>query len=595
MTGARPQRSIAWAWFAVPALIFLMVAYLTPLALLLVRSVTDPELGIENYQRILTGSGYLWTIVRTLTVAGAASLLALVLGYPIAMLIATSESKALRRFLTFCVTAPYLTSILIRTFAWQVLLGRVGLVNTILQWLGLGRQELMFNSFAVMVSLTHFLLPMMVLSLVSVMRQIDTSLLRAGRSLGGGPCTVFARVFVPASLPGVEVGMVLCFVYGVGAFVIPALLGGNRGLMLGALIRTAIDQQADYGLAAAASVLLAVAVGAVVVVFQRLMSGKVEALVSPVGGGGGPVQAGHVSKAILLPLAMLAAAVDRTALIRFRAALPLYGVAMGLLILLPQFVAVPVSFSSTRTLIVPPPGWSVQWYAEFFQPEWLRPTLTSLGIGMAVALLAGALGTLAAAGVVRGMRGRMAATMNLVLLLPLLFPTVVAAAAFYVCFIGLGLTDSVTGIVVAHVTITVPFVFALVAANLRATNIRFERAAASLGAGTLTQLRRVLLPIASGAVLTGMFFAFLTSFDESAIAVFLSGLHVRTLPRRMFEALALESDPTVGVVSVLTMTLAAVVLLGLTILQRQLARRRSGVAPDVPARRMAVAVRVADP
>lgn len=590
------KSAAAWRWLALPALLFIAVAYVIPMALLLAQSVTDPAPGLENYVRILTRAGYLWTILRTLLVSAAASALALLIGYPLAVLIATAESAVLRRFLAFCVIAPYLTSILIRTFAWQVLLGRVGLVNEALAWLGIGRQELMFNSVAVMAGLTHFLLPMMILSLVSVMRQIDTTLLRAARGLGSGPCTAFARVFVPASLPGVEVGFVLCFVYGVGAFVIPALLGGNSGLMLGALIRTAIDQQADYGLASAASVLLALAVAIVVLLFQRSMAGGVAVFAGP--GAGAALAAGNapgrsfVSVAVLRPLAVIAAAVDRSGLSRFDGLVPAYGVVLGLLILLPQFVALPVSFSSTRTLIVPPPGWSVRWYRGFFTPDWLVPTVTSLGIGVVVALIAGVLGSCAAVGVVRGLRGRAAAA-NLFLLLPLLFPTVVAAAAFFLCFINLGLTDSVTGIVIAHVTITVPFVFALVAANLRALDRRYEQAAANLGAGMVRQLTRILLPLTASAVVTGMFFAFLTSFDESAIAIFLSGLHVQTLPRRMYEALALESDPTVGVVSVLTMTLAGVVVLAAALLRHRLALKRRAEAP--PHRRIALAVRLADP
>lgn len=560
-------------WFAAPALIYVAIIYGAPMVILLFQSVAYPEFGLQNYQRILTQPGYVWTIVRTLGVSALASLLALLIGYPIAYVAATTRSVAMRRFLIFCVLAPYLTSILIRTFAWQVLLGRVGPVNQALKALGVSAGDLMFNSFAVIVGLTHFLLPLMVLPLISVMRQIDMSLVKAARSLGAGPATAFARVFVPASMPGVEVGVVLCFVYGVGAFVIPALLGGNSGRMLGALIQQAIDQQADFGLASAAAVILALCIAGAIAIFKSGMSGSVESLASPMRANAAAKttpRRGRVGTLSMTAIASVGRFFDRSGLSRHPGVLRALAVMVALLVLLPQLIAIPVSFSSARALIFPPPGWSLRWYSEFFNPQWLEPLWVSLEIASIVAIAAAGLGTLAAVGVARGLNRRAASAANIFLLTPLLFPTVVAAAAFYLSFIRIGLTDSVFGIAIAHITIAVPFVFAIVSANLQTVDRRYEWAAASLGAGAWTQLRRVLLPMLAGGIATGFLFAFLTSFDEAAIAIFLSGVFVKTLPRRMYEALSLESDPTIGVVAVLTMVLAGGIAIASALIRRRL-------------------------
>jgi putative spermidine/putrescine transport system permease protein len=551
-----------WRRLVYPAVIFITIVYMIPLVILLQHSVTDPVLGWDNYARLLTQPGYLRTLGRTLSLAATSTALALLIGYPIAYVIATTEKVWIKRVLIICIAAPYLTSILIRTFAWQVLLGRVGLINTGLDQLGLPTYELLFNAFAVIVGLTHFLLPLMILPLVSVMKNIDLTLLRASASLGAGPATGFVRVFLPASMPGIEVGVVLCFVYGVGAFVTPALLGGNSGRMLGALIENAISQQADYGLAAAASILLAIGVGLVVMLFRWGMGGGVAELISPELAGKRTLRLqgvfAHYVMRVLISCAKLLDKLRISALSGFVVA---YALIAGALILLPQLIAIPISFSSTRTLIFPPPGWSTQWYVNFTRDEWIDPLITSLQIALGTAVFSCLIGGLAAIGVSRGLKGKAANAVNVLMIFPLIFPTVVAAAAFFLTWLPLGMTDSKLGIFLAHLAISAPFVFIVAGANLRLLNPALERAAASLGAGTWIQLKRILLPLLAGGLATGTFFAFLSSFDEASIAIFLSGLYVKTLPRRMYEALSFESDPTIGVIAVITMVVTAAVIL----------------------------------
>ncbi|WP_170845120.1 ABC transporter permease subunit [Chitinasiproducens palmae] len=553
------------AWLAVPALGFMALVYAVPLLALLTRSVSDPEPGLENYRRILQHAGYLRTIGRTLGLAALSTVFALLLGYPIAYVMAMRAGTRLARFLTFCIVAPYVTSLLVRTFSWQVLLGRVGPFNQLLHAVGLARFELLFTPAAVLIGLTHFLLPMMILPLVSVMRGIDPTLRRAAASLGAGPAVTFVRVFVPASVPGIRTGTALCFIYGVGAFVIPALLGGNSGRMLGALVQTAISQQADYGLAAAASVILASLVCAVGFVLRRGLSGRQAVAVEVpardrtqgLARDATAARPGWFASTLVKVLSGPAAWLDRAGLSSLPGSVSGFAAVMGLAVVLPQAVTLPLSFSSSRTLVFPPPGWSLQWYASFATPDWTGPLLTSVTVGLAVTALAVLLGSLAAFGVTRGLSGRTGAIARLLLLLPLLFPTIVAATAFFIAFLPLHLDDTWIGLVAAHTTLAVPFVFLIVSGHLSALNPTYERAASSLGAGNGAILRRIVLPLLKRSVLTGAFFAFTTSFDEAAISIMLSGLNVKTLPRRMYEALAWESDPTVAVVAIVAMAVTA--------------------------------------
>ena len=575
--GTSSRTAYPLSLLATPALALIALVYALPLAVLLAHSVTDPDLGLQNFVRIFTHAGYLYTLGRTFGIAAVSTLLALLIGYPLAFVIATDSRRWLVRGLTFCVLAPYVTSLLVRSFAWQVLLGRVGPVNRALQALGFASHDLLFTQAAVLIGLTHFLLPMMVLPLAAVMRGIDPAYRRAAASLGAGPLTAFVRVFVPAAAPGVQTGLSLCFIYGVGAFVIPALLGGNSGRMLGALVQNAIEQQADYGLAAAAAVLLAISVCAIAWVLRRSLAtsqgfvGGVGASLNARSGTQG-VRRGPLSRLLQTWAARPAAALDRTRIARTPWLVTLGAALAASFLFVPQLVVIPLSFSSSQTLVFPPPGWSLQWYRHFLTPDWSVPLLNSIVIGAAAALFASVLGSLAAFGVVRGLGARAAAAARLLMVLPMLFPTIVAGTALYIAYLPLHLDDTRSGIVLAHTVIALPFVFVVAAGHLATLDRNYERAAASLGAHAFTTLRRIVLPLLARSLQTAAFFAFITSFDESTVAILLSGLDVKTLPRRMYEALAWESDPTVAVVAVVAMLVTALAM-GLPHLLGALRRR----------------------
>jgi putative spermidine/putrescine transport system permease protein len=536
---------------------------------MLLQSVLSPEPGLQNFTQLLGSPGYQRVLLQTLWIALIATLICLLVGYPVAYTI-TRAGPVARRILLIGIISPYLTSVLVRTFAWEVLLGRLGPINQALVWLGFRTEGILLSPSAVIVGLVHILLPLMVLPLYSVMQGIDESLPRSARALGAGPARAFFRVYLPLTLPGVEVGCVLVFVYGVGAFISPQILGGRSGIMLGVVIQIAVDRMADMGFAAAAACLLMLIVLAVLVLYRTGMSGSIEWLsvresISRAGREPRRRRAEEApGRARLLPRVgdVIGRGLDASGLSRHGILLQAFAGAVLVFLVVPQLIAIPISFSSTRTLIFPPRGLSTQWYANFLSTEWLSPAGTSVVVAGVVAFSATLLGGLAAVGVVRGLSPRVAGLATMLLLLPLLIPTVVAAVGLYLVFVHLRLTDSVVGLILAHTALAVPFAFAVMSGHMRSLDSTFERAAASLGAGRWAVLRRIVFPLVRPGVLVALFFTLLFSFDEAVVAIFLSGIRVKTLPRRMFEALLLESDPTVGVVATLSLVLSVLVLAG---------------------------------
>ncbi|MET4046085.1 putative spermidine/putrescine transport system permease protein [Bradyrhizobium sp. RT6a] len=236
-------------------------------------------------------------------------------------------------------------------------------------------------------------------------------------------------------------------------------------------------------------------------------------------------------------------------------------VALILLFLaLPVVVVFVLSFSSAAYLTFPPPAFGFRWYKAYFgDSDWLDATWLSLWVAAAVVVLSTTLGTVAAIGIVRLPRPLRIVTTALVLS-PLVVPGIVVAIGVYYAFSRYGLVGSPIGIVLAHTCLAVPFVVTSVSASLAGIDPRLEYAALSLGATPGATLWQVTLPLIRPGVLVGALFAFITSFDEVIIALFLSGSGAVTLPRRMWDDLRFQLNPTIAAVSTLTIILTALLL-----------------------------------
>ncbi len=254
----------------------------------------------------------------------------------------------------------------------------------------------------------------------------------------------------------------------------------------------------------------------------------------------------------------------------------------------PVFVVVPLSFSSAQYLQFPPPGWSLQWYQNFLSREaWISAAWLSIQIGLATAVLATILGTAAALGLVRGrFRGREA--LNAFIVSPLIVPGIIVAIGIYFFYARIRIIGSPLALALAHTALAIPFVVINVSATLEGFDEKLEWAAMNLGANRWQTFRLVTLPIIRPGVFAGALFAFITSFDELIVALFVSGSGAVTLPRRMWESLRQEIDPTIAAVSTILIAASVLVLAGAEILRIRGERLRTGRLPDEAAVRGAV-------
>lgn len=243
-----------------PIVILLAVAFIYPLVNLLFRSLGEDEWTIVYYIRVFDQAIYLTIIFRTLRVAAVAALFCVLLGFPVALYLVRLRGWMLA-FAMALVLLPLWTNILVRTYAWTVILQRRGLLNWLVQTLGLSSEPLplLYNEIAVMAAMTQVLLPFVILPLYASLRGIPPELYRAARSMGSEPVRTFLKITLPLSSSGVAAGATLVFIMALGFYVTPALIGGPRSMTIGPLIYQQIIELTNWPFGAAlATVLLAV-------------------------------------------------------------------------------------------------------------------------------------------------------------------------------------------------------------------------------------------------------------------------------------------------------------------------------------------------
>jgi ABC-type spermidine/putrescine transport system permease subunit I len=243
---------------ALPGAALLVAAFFVPLAGLISLSVYDKNgWTLKHFERLWEAPAYLRVLQRTLMMGAGTAALCLILGYPLAYRIATASDRA-KALLIAGVLIPFWTNLLVRTYGWMVMLNPKGIINRALELLGYTGAPLALvnNTAGVYIGMTQIMLPYMVLPIAAVMVRLDPGLMRAARILGAGPVNAFLRVYLPLTLPGVMAGVLLVFTISLGFFVIPALLGGTRDIMLAQLVEVSINQTLNWGLAASLSTLL---------------------------------------------------------------------------------------------------------------------------------------------------------------------------------------------------------------------------------------------------------------------------------------------------------------------------------------------------
>lgn len=246
-----------------PYLIWMSIMIIIPMALILLYAFTKAgnevatvQFTLENFVQFFTDADFLHTLWLSLRIALITTILCILIGYPIAYAIASGDEKRRNLYILF-ITLPMWINMLVRTYAWIGILSDNGLVNSILQWLGIAPQKLLYTDFAVILGMVYNFIPFMILQIESQLAKMDRSLLDAADDLGASAFQRFIKVTLPLSLPGVISGITLVFLPAVSSFVIPKLLGGGGYMLIGNVIENQFITVGEWNFGSAISMVMA--------------------------------------------------------------------------------------------------------------------------------------------------------------------------------------------------------------------------------------------------------------------------------------------------------------------------------------------------
>ena len=573
--GARATSSHGVGLLILPAVAYLTALYAFPVVETLWMSFGS-RAAFASFVDVLTLKSTWIVFWQTFEMAAIVTAASLVIGYPLAYLLAHVPGRMQRIFLLL-VLLPYWISTLVRSYAWIAVLGRKGAVNWLLVTSGVANEplELIYNRMGALTGMVNVVAPVMILVLYAAFARIDPDLNRIGAILGGRPLFVFGRIWFPLSLPGVTSACILVFLISLGVFTTPAILGGATEMSVAMAIEQQVGTLLDLPAAAALSALLLI-IALAILIATRLF--WVPALLGqPVGSTGGvarwlatlvdaiqriadPLRGKHAASAHLRrqPYWRVERSRPRVLLWCISATVLAY-------LLIPVIVVIGLSFSGADFLQFPPRSVSLRWFRHFFtSSEWIGAAGRSFVVAAMATAVATLLGTAVAYGTERG-RIRHKQLVYVLFLSPLVVPPMILAFGLYTIYAGLGWIGSLAALAAAHVVIVLPFIFVTLSQGIRSIDPAVEFAAGSLGGKPAYVFRRVTFPLLRASVISGALLAFLTSFDELIIALFLTSPRSATLPKRMWDSVRFEIDPTNAAAATLLIALS-VVLVSLSLL-----------------------------
>ncbi len=560
---------------AAPGVLWLGLFFVVPMFLMGIVSLESGSIDtgfaftwhFSNYADAI--SDHQEEFLRSFLYGGAATLLALLIAYPLAYAIALRSGRW-RNVLLFCVIAPFFTTYLIRTLAWQTILSDQSAVVDFLNSLGLlgSSGRVLDTPISVIAGLTYNFLPFMILPIYATLERLDIALIEAANDLYASARAAFLRVTLPLSAPGIVAGMLLTFIPAVGDYVNAYFLGGPNQAMIGNVIQGQYLELANYPIAAALSfVLMALIMVAVVIYLWRVGTGALMGDDEEVRTEGTRARlgAGRVRARGVLGWVR-------------EHALGAYAAVAIAYMLIPIAVIVLFSFNDpSGNFNISWQGFTLDHWRDPFADQALADALvTSLKLAAISTVIATVIGTaLALALVRRRFRGRRGA--NILVLVPMATPEVVIGAALLSMFVYLDVARGFTTLLIAHVMFSISFVVVVVRSRLIGFDPALEEAAADLGAGPLARFRTVTLPLLAPGVIAAAALAFALSIDDFVVSNFNSGTTV-TFPLYIFGASQRGIPVEVNVLSTMLFAVA-VAALSLVLWQQRRAERLNRPLP----------------
>jgi putative spermidine/putrescine transport system permease protein len=510
-----------------------------PLVTIVMRSLhekgrsnfTDP-LYFGHYSAIVKDDLLRQVALHSVMLAFVSMVVTVILAFPAAYVI-SRLSRKMSSLMMVLVLMPFWVSIIVRLFAFTTILGQQGIINSLAGELGVGPFPLLYNTFAVIVGMVAYLLPYLILILVSAMMSIDTSLLTAARTMGASEGRVFLDIYFPQVRPALLGGSVLVFVLGLGFFLTPAILGGAHNLTIPIFIQQQV-QNYQWGRAAAMGILL-LAVSVVGYILALKIGGK---------GMLSPVQQGSRGAAARDPLRPTPVAGLCVAVLVFDL----------ILLILPLLVVIPTSVTETTQIQFPPLGFSTKWFVEVLTSSiWIDAFIKSIRVGVMTAICATLCGLALARVGTRSKSMMLKSAIQVGAIMPLIVPVILLGIGIYDVQGRLGLIGSDIGLVIAHSVLCLPLVFLVLANALAAVDVSLEQAAWTMGASNGRAFWNVVVPIIMPALVGAFLISFVTSWDEAVLAMFQTGLD-KTLPVTIYSFLKSGITPAVSAVATVVIT-----------------------------------------
>lgn len=528
---------------------FFVIFFFWPLFDVLLRSISvdgvmnwaDPQFTLEHYLRILQDD-YLHLVEwRTVVLAVNSTLITLLLGFPVAYFISRLPGRA-AEIVLLLVLIPFQVSIVVRLFALTSILSPNGLLSQAGQAMGGESFSLLYTQGGTLVGTVMYLLPYMILILYSGMTSVDHNVILAARTLGANGVQTFIKVFLPLVRTSILSASLLCFILALSFFIVPAILGGPQEQTVAVYIQQQIDLF-EWGVASALGVVLLLATLVLYIAVIRIGGG----FQAP-GIGGQAKGVSQEQRFSWTPGTVFTGAVTLVALV---------------VLLLPVLIVFPLSVGETQTVVFPPRGFTLQWYGEVLTTTtWLNPIVRSLLVATLTGICSTALALYLARVVQTAKSERTKLIVSGLAFAPIITPAILLAIGIYAVELRLDLAGTIPGLVFAHTLVSFPLAFAMINTSLASRGLDLETAAWTMGASRTAAFWKVtmrgMIPVLIGAF--GL--AFITSWDEVVLALFLQTGPVKTLPVTIYQYLESGIVPTVpAIAAMLTLLVVAVIII----------------------------------
>lgn len=545
-----------------PVWLWLLVLVLLPNLLLIATSLQPSQslglsfdLTLANYERALGSWGFIKLLGRTLWTAALATTVAALIAYPAACYAARVLAKG-RFFALILIIVPLWISLLMRIFAWRMILGEKGILNSTLLSMGLIDKPisaLLYSTFSVFLTFVYLCVPFIFIAVYAAIERIPHSLIEASYDCGASRARVFRTVIWPLSRPGTAIGLALAFLMAVGDYITPSMVGGMNGTMLGVVVASQFGIAGDWPYGATLATILLVCVAALLGLMFRLF--RVPGILTGESAGGPTATAVSPRKAS-----------------RLRSGLGFAAFCLPYVFLyLPLVVIGLFAFNDSALQAFPLTGFTFKWFGAIMQDAGLLAALKrSLMVGTLVVAISVLAGTGFALAFAYGRLNRMRWVEQLVAL-PVAVPGIVLAITLVLVFQLLGLPVGIPRVVLGHASFVMPVVMLTVINRLRRLDPALVEASLDLGASRARTFVSVLLPLIGGALLGGALLGFTLSFDEVVVTQFLTGPEP-TLPVWVWNQMRFGFTPSVNAIFVCI----GAVSVGLIVLARRLIMEGKG-------------------